>query len=136
MSLRLASGLSKFTPHYHTKIKAMVSLYKSYFFLLACPLVFSEFMQPCLNKSVIGPITKSSPETITVAQLKFTLENIYQNRFIPMEWFQYYELTFNKNSNPSESHILTCYLFYFQRKSQLFTGSNTDIISSVEIYKL
>lgn len=44
MSRKLASGLSKLTPHDNRKIKAMVSLYKSYFFLLANPLVFSEFM--------------------------------------------------------------------------------------------
>ena len=41
MPLKLATSLSKYTLHNHAKVKAMVSLDKSNFFMLAYPQDFS-----------------------------------------------------------------------------------------------
>lgn len=54
-----------------------------------------------------------------------------------MEWFQYYGLICNKNSNPFENCILTSATYCVSKEGlKLFTGSNIDIIQGVEIHNL
>ena len=38
-----------------------------------------------------------------------------------MERFQYYELTFNKNSNPFESHSLTSATYFVSKETVIHT---------------
>lgn len=42
-----------------------------------------------------------------------------------MKCFQYYELNFNKNSNPSESHILTSATYFISKERVRYSQAQT-----------